>query len=154
MTIVEQMRPGDVVSFAYPYREGIAPYARPSLVLEVSENEVLLAYGTTSSERANVGYELRISEEYSDCGLARPSRFVFARRIRVRATDPRFARNAAGTARLGHLTRDLMTRQTALMRQIRGSWDSETARQAAERDGIHPGRGRRGRRRAKSAQSL
>lgn len=56
------MRPGYLVSFAYPYREGIAPYARPSLVRDVSKNEVLLAYGTTSNERAHVGYELRVSQ--------------------------------------------------------------------------------------------
>ncbi len=60
-----RIRPGDIVSFRYPYREGFSPYARPCLVLEAGVNEMLLAYGTTSHERANVGFEIRINSEFA-----------------------------------------------------------------------------------------
>lgn len=150
----EKMRPGDIVSFAFPFREGIAPYARPSLVLETTEDEVLLAYGTTSEERANVGHEVRVATEFLVCGLARPSRFVLTRRIRVSIVDTRFARNTAGTIRLGCLTSDLMTRKRNLMGLISRSWVSEAERQKAEREGIHPKKYRHRGRRAKARQNL
>ena len=47
------LNPGDIVSFRFPYSEGMAPYARPCLVLDATEDELLLAYGTSSRERAN-----------------------------------------------------------------------------------------------------
>ncbi|KKK57407.1 hypothetical protein LCGC14_3054790, partial [marine sediment metagenome] len=77
------VRPGDIVSFRFPYSEGIAHYARPCLILEATEDELLLAYGTSSCERANTGFEIRLNAEFAACGLNRASRFVLARRIRV-----------------------------------------------------------------------
>ena len=142
---VDRIRPGDFVSFQFPYRNGESYYARPSLVLEVTAEELLLAYCTTSRERANVGYEVRVNSEFAACGLDRQSRVVLARRVRVPKSDPRFDENGSGTSVLGRLTPALQDRTTALMRRIGDSWDDAERRLEAERRGIHPrpGRGRR-----------
>ena len=146
MPLNSNICPGDIVAFRYPYREGISPYARPSLVLEATEDELLLGYCTTSRERANSGLEIHVTAEFADCGLSRPSRFVLARRVRVTRTDPRFEANAEGTPILGRLTGDLVQRQGNLMQLIRSSWGSEAGRLQAERRGIMPARGQRRRR--------
>ncbi len=138
-----QVRPGDIVSFRFPYIEGCAPYARPSLVLDVTDDELLLAYGTTSCGRANTGFEIRLNAEFATCGLDQPSRFVLARRIRVPRSDPRLERDASGTPVLGRLTEALVARKRALLARIKASWEGEESRIAAERRGLHPRRGRR-----------
>ena len=145
MPMISDIRPGDIVAFRYPYREGISPYARPSLVLEATEAELLLGYCTTSRERSNSGLEIRVTAEFADCGLSRPSRFVLARRVRVTRTDPRFEPNAKGTPILGHLTSDLVRRQGNLMSLIRGTW---------ERRGIFPVKGQRRRRDGRLVSNL
>lgn len=141
-----RIRPGDIVSFRFPYSEGLAPYARPSLVVEATEEELLLAYCTTSRERANSGFEIRLNAEFRACGLDRASRFVLARRVRVSRTDPRLEPGSSGTAVLGQLTEGLMARKGALFARIRASWESEQSRIEAERRGLHPHRGSRRRR--------
>ncbi|MPQ96026.1 hypothetical protein [Thioclava sp. JE_KL1] len=138
--------PGDIVSFRFPHSEGMAPYARPCLVLDASDKEALLAYGTTSRSRANVGFELRVTAEFAECGLDKASRFVLARRVRVARADPRLVPNALGTPVLGRLTEALRRRQNDLFAQIEASWPTAERRIEAERRGLHPRRGDRRRR--------
>ena len=141
--VTDPVNPGDIVSFRFPYSEGMAPYARPCLVLDATEEELLLAYGTSSRERANVGFELRVNAEFTECGLDRASRFVLARRVRVARSDPRLAPNASGTAVLGRLTEALHLRKVDLFARIKASWPEEAARLEAERRGLHPRKGDR-----------
>lgn len=138
--------PGDIVSFRFPYSEGMTLYARPCLVLDATEDELLLAYGTSSRERANTGFEIRLNAEFAACGLNRPSRFVLARRIRVARSDPRLETNAAGTPMLGRLTEALRLRKADLFARIKASWPDDAARLEAERRGLHPRKGDRRRR--------
>lgn len=141
-----RIQPGDIVSFRFPYSEGLAPYARPSLVLDVTDEELLLAYCTTSRERANSGLEIRLNAEFAECGLDRASRFVLARRVRVARSDQRLEADASGTPLLGRLTETLVERKRGLYRRIRASWEDDESRHAAERRGLHPRRGSRRRR--------
>ena len=86
---------GDIVSFRFPLaEEGAAgcPKARPCLVLDVEvrggQRYALLAYGTTSRRRSNVGYEVHVRRrtDYLSAGLNEPTRFVGARRLLVPLT--------------------------------------------------------------------
>ncbi|MBR9765791.1 MAG: hypothetical protein GYB53_20300 [Rhodobacteraceae bacterium] len=142
----DPIRSGDIVSFRFPYSEGMAPYARPCLVLDTTGDEFLLAYGTSSRERSNTGFEIRLNAEFAKCGLDRPSRFVLARRIRVARRDPRFETNASSTAVLGQLTEPLRLREAELFARIKASWPDDAARLEAERRGLHPRKGDRRRR--------
>jgi len=83
---------GDIVSFRFPVAEAgdSTPLkARPCLILDIEEKKgvhyALLAYGTTSRRKANVGYEIhvRTSAACAAAGLDAPTRFVGARRIFV-----------------------------------------------------------------------
>ena len=136
--------PGDIVAFEFPFRCGRAPYARPCLVIEASEREVLLAYGTSAPVGANGGHEIRVHRDFAACGLDRPSRFVTARRIRVRRSDPRLA----GARVHGCLPVLLRARIERLLPLLEAAFPSPRDRHAAERDGLHPGRWGRGRRHA------
>ncbi|WP_088636351.1 hypothetical protein [Phaeobacter sp. 22II1-1F12B] len=138
--------PGDIVSFRFPYSEGMTLYARPCLVLDATEDELLLAYGTSSRERANTGFEIRLNAEFAACGLNRASRFVLARRIRVARSDPRLETNASGSPVLGRLTEALRLRKADLFARIKASWPDDAARLEAERRGLHPRKGDRRRR--------
>ena len=140
------LNPGDIVSFRFPYSAGMAPYARPCLVLDATEDELLLAYGTSSRERANTGFEIRLNAEFAACGLNRASRFVLARRIRVARSDPRLETNASGSPVLGRLTEALRLRKADLFARIKASWPDDAARLEAERRGLHPRKGDRRRR--------
>ena len=140
------VRPGDIISFRFPYSEGIAHYARPCLILEATEDEFLLAYGTSSCERANTGFEIRLNAEFAACGLTRASRFVLARRIRVARSDPRIEATASGDPVLGRLPATLCLRRADLFERIKGSWLDDAARLEAERRGLHPRKGNRRRR--------
>lgn len=104
---------GDIVSFHFPVteEEGVAPKARPCLVLDVEERDghrfVTLAYGTSVGGTANRGYEIRVNrpEDATAAGLDRPTRFVGARRITVSAAHPGFCvKRALGTAVIGRLS--------------------------------------------------
>ena len=142
-----RLQPGDIVSFHFPRREGNAPYPRPCLVMEATEDEVVLAYGTTSQEKANRGCEIRLHTEFADCGLQRATRFVLARRLRVAKNDPRLALPAQdGNPVIGQLTTGLHGRLRDLQNLISASWPNSVERLEAERQGIHPQRpSRRGR---------
>ena len=83
---------GDIVSFRFPLAEeesAEAPKARPCLVLDIeeigSQRYALLAYGTTSRRRSNIGYEIHVRRraEYLSAGLDEPTRFVGMRRLLV-----------------------------------------------------------------------
>lgn len=141
--ITQQICPGDIVSFKFPYREGLSPYARPALVLETTEDEILLAYGTTSRKRANTGFEIRLDNNFAACGLDRASRFVLARRVRVKRSDPRFECDSTGNPTIGQLPGDLVARKQSLLSLIAQSWENPAQRHHAERGGIHPPRCRR-----------
>ena len=150
------LHPGDIVSFHFPHREGDAPYPRPCLVMETTEDEVVLAYGTTSKEKANAGCEIRLNADFADCGLQRATRFVLARRLRVAMNDPRLAPRASdGSPVIGRLTSGLHCRLQDLRNLISASWPNAALRQQAERHGIHPQRQpRRGRGRGMGADRL
>lgn len=67
----------------------------------------LLAYGTTSRRRSNIGYEVhtRRRADYLSAGLNEPTRFVGARRLLTPLTHSGFAIcGATGSAVLGRLT--------------------------------------------------
>jgi hypothetical protein len=90
---------GDIVSFRFPLAEESGtgrPKARPCLVLDIEtksdERYALLAYGTTSHRRSNVGYEIHVRRraDYLSAGLDEPTRFVGARRILVPLTHKGF----------------------------------------------------------------
>ncbi len=109
----DYLTPGDIVSFHFPLaEEGKAgrPKARPCLVLDIEEQGglryALLAYGTTSRRRSNVGYEVhaRRRTDYLPAGLNEPTRFVGARRLLVPLTNSGFRiSRATGSAVLGRL---------------------------------------------------
>ena len=104
---------GDILSFRFPLaEEGHTgrPKARPCLVLDIEElggqRYALLAYGTTSKRRSNIGYEVHVRKpaDYLAAGLDRPTRFVGARRILVPLTNSAFiVSGATGSAVLGRL---------------------------------------------------
>ncbi len=74
----------------------------------------MLAYGTSSCERANTGFEIRLNAEFAACGLTRASRFVLARRIRVARSDQRIEATASGDPVLGRLPEALCLRRADL----------------------------------------
>ena len=104
---------GDIVSFRFPLAEEAStgqPKARPCLILDIEvrggQRYALLAYGTTSRRRSNVGYEIHVRRraEYLSAGLDEPTRFVGARRLLVPLTHSGFAIcRATGSAVLGRL---------------------------------------------------
>lgn len=146
-TAAGTLRPGDLVAFRFPYREGFSPYARPCLVLEATTAEVLLAYGTTSRGRANQGMEIRVNRDFAACGLLRPTRFVTARRVRVPRTDHRFEPHPeTGALLLGRLPDALQERLGDLLDRLSADYATPELRYRAERAGIHPRKGRRRRR--------
>ena len=136
-------RQGDLLCFRFPQREGAA-YARPCLVLEAEDGEVLIAYGTTSMTGANRGHELVVRQDHASCGLDRPTRFVGARRIRVSLDDPRIERCPdGGSTVIGRLPAELMARLEQIRAEIEAISPDRETRLAAERAGIHPCRRRR-----------
>ena len=104
---------GDIVSFRYPFAEDTStgqPKARPCLILDIEiiggQRYALIAYGTTSHRRSNVGQEIHVRRraEYLSAGLDKPTRFVGARRVLVPLTHRSFAIcSATGSAVLGRL---------------------------------------------------
>lgn len=136
-------RRGDLICFRFPQREGAA-YPRPCLILEAKDDEVLIAYGTTSMTGANRGHEIAVRQDHASCGLDRPTRFVGARRIRVSVDDPRIERCPdGGPTVIGRLPTGLMARLEQIRAEIEAASPDQEARLAAERAGIHPCRRRR-----------
>lgn len=114
------LAPGDVVSFRFPHLDerpdGDADRInRPGLIVERDEAtaSVVVAYGTSQRTRANHGHEIRVSRDFAACGLAKPTRFVLARRIRVSLRDARFVW-LGGRPVTGRLPEPLMQRLARL----------------------------------------
>lgn len=134
---------GDLVAFRFPRREGPASYARPCLVLEADEDEILLVYGTTARTAANRGHELAVGADHLTCGLDKPTRFVGARRIRVRHDDPRIEPCPQGGAPIiGSLTEDHTPRLVGILQAIELEHPDNKTRKEMERAGIHPPSGK------------
>ncbi|CUH38624.1 hypothetical protein JSE7799_01441 [Jannaschia seosinensis] len=104
---------GDIVSFRFPLAEEESqrrPKARPCLILDIEVRDgqryALLAYGTTSRRRSNVGYEVQVRRraDHLSAGLDESTRFVGAQRLLVPLTHSGFVIcGATGSAVLGRL---------------------------------------------------
>lgn len=90
---------GDIVLFRFPLAEEgetAKPKARPCLVLDIEQigdqTYALLAYGTTSRRKSNVGDAVHVRKraDYIAVGLHEPTRFVGARRLLVALTHSGF----------------------------------------------------------------
>lgn len=134
---------GDIVSFRFPLAEEGStgqPKARPCLILDVEEiggqRYALLAYGTTSHRRSNVGYEVHVRRqaEYLSAGLDEPTRFVGARRLLVPLTHPGFAICAAtGAPVLGRLDGAPVGEMNAVRGRIHAERDIAAGRRTPRR---------------------
>lgn len=119
---------GDTVSFRFPVTEpgDTSPLkARPCLILDIEEKKevryALLAYGTTSRRKANVGYEIhvRTSAACAAAGLDAPTRFVGARRILVPLSHSGFVIHPGlGAPVLGRLEGDEFERMNEVRARI------------------------------------
>lgn len=134
---------GDIVSFRFPLAEDAStaqPKARPCLILDIEiiggERYAVLAYGTTSHRRSNVGYEVHVRrrDEYVSAGLDEPTRFVGARRLLVPLTHRGFAicRNT-GSAVLGRLDGEPFEAMNAVRGRIHAERDIAADRRAPRR---------------------
>lgn len=134
---------GDVVSFHFPLAEEGAterPKARPCLILDIEEKGgerfALIAYGTTSRGRSNIGYEVHVRRraEVMAAGLHEPTRFVGARRLLVPLTHTGFVmRGATGTAVLGRLDGHPFEAMNAVRARIDAMRDMAEDRREARR---------------------
>ncbi|MFW2545469.1 hypothetical protein ACN2XU_22805 [Primorskyibacter sp. 2E107] len=135
-----QISTGDIVSFRFPFHDREGDYPRPSLVLDATDDELLLAYGTSSDTDANGGYEIRLRQEFAECGLDRESRFVLTRRLRVPRTDARLKGGQSQTPVIGSLTEAPLERARMLYDRIASTWSDDASRIEAERRGLNPRR--------------
>lgn len=143
--------PGDIVSFRFPHSDGPGNKDRPCLVIHADDDtgEVILAYGTSIFSRERADYSLTVMSEVSMklAKLAKPTRFLCERRLRVKRTDQRFAPNSEGDVVIGQFPAEGIC------------WDRRYLKlpfetPVQERRGIHPpkttrchkGRGLHGRR--------
>ncbi|WP_375173879.1 hypothetical protein [Pseudooceanicola sp.] len=137
---------GDIVSFRFPLAEEAStgqPKARPCLVLDIETRDeqryALLAYGTTSRRRSNVGYEVHVRrrDEYLPAGLDEPTRFVGARRLLVPLTHSGFAIcRATGSAVLGRLDGAPFDAMNAVRGRIHAEADIAADRRSRRRRGL------------------
>lgn len=144
--------PGDIVSFRFPLaEEGHAgrPKARPCLILDLEahggKRYALLAYGTTSRRRSNIGYEIHVDRraDYLSAGLNEPTRFVGARRLLVPLNHSGFSVcRATGSAVLGRLSGSAFAAMNAVRGRIRAERDIATDRRAGRRSRAGVGRER------------
>lgn len=128
-----QLQRGDVVLFRFPLAEEGhelgAPKRRPGLVLDTlssgDERFVEIAYGTSADTRANRGYEVIVKQSAArkTAGLAKPTRFVCARRLIVHVRHSGFDGFAKGPHILGHLDEDLMEWMNAVRARIEAEAD-------------------------------
>lgn len=138
-----QISPGDIVSFRFPLaEEGHTgrPKARPCLILDVEEHGgkryALLAYGTTSRRRSNIGYEVHVRRraDYLSAGLNEPTRFVGARRLLVPLNHSGFSVcRATGSAVLGRLDGPAFTAMHSVRGRIHAERDIAADRRAGHR---------------------
>ncbi|OWY04619.1 hypothetical protein B6V75_00225 [Thioclava sp. F1Mire-8] len=137
---------GDIVSFRFPLAEEAStgqPKARPCLVLDIEmhgdQRYALLAYGTTSRRRSNVGYEIHVRrrDEYLPAGLDEPTRFVGARRLLVPLTHSGFAIcGATGSAVLGRLDGAPFEAMNAVRGRIHAEADIAADHRSRRRRGL------------------
>ncbi len=101
-------RPGDIVMCRFPSAEcrRALEKSRPCLVLEVSDDEVVLAYGTTRDGHVRRSRELHIVriEDLAGAGLWRPTRFLGWRTVRLPRDSDRLRPAPNGGAICGHLS--------------------------------------------------
>lgn len=143
---------GDILSFRFPLAEEGhrgRPKARPCLVLDIEERDglryALLAYGTTSRRRSNVGYEVhaRRRAEYLPAGLNEPTRFVGARRLLVPLTNSGFCIcRTTGSAVLGRLDGRPFAAMNAVRGRIHAEQDIAADRRSRQRSRSRTVRGR------------
>lgn len=124
----DQLAHGDIVLFRFPLSDGseTAPIkARPCVVLDIEtiegERYALVAYGTTSRRRSNVGEEIHVRkrEAYTAAGLDRPTRFIGARRVLVPLTHSGFvSRTGTDSPVIGRLTGSEFERLNAVRGRI------------------------------------
>jgi hypothetical protein len=134
---------GDVVSFRFPLAEEASagqPKARPCLILDIvtmgGDRYAVLAYGTTSHRRSNVGYEVHVRrrDEYFSAGLDEPTRFVGARRLLVPLTHRGFAIcRATGSAVLGRLDGEAFEAMNVVRGRIHAERDMAADRRSDRR---------------------
>lgn len=148
---------GDIVSFRFPLAEQDAtgrPKARPCLILDIEvkgdQRYALLAYGTTSRRRSNVGYEVHVRHraDYMVAGLNEPTRFVGARRMLVPLNHSGFdICGATGSAVLGRLDGTALDAMNAVRGRIHAMRDIAEDRRASRRRGASSAAGKRSPRR-------
>ncbi|MFW5867972.1 MAG: hypothetical protein ACOCX2_09165 [Armatimonadota bacterium] len=139
----EHVSHGDIVSFRFPLAEEASagrPKARPCLILDIEtkgdQRYALLAYGTTSRRRSNVGYEVHVRRrvEYLAAGLDEPTRFVGARRLLVPLTHKGFVIcRATGSCVLGRLEGAPFEAMNAVRGRIHAEHDIAAERRAQRR---------------------
>lgn len=141
---------GDIVSFRFPLAEEGStgqPKARPCLILDIEvqgdQRYALIAYGTTSRRRSNVGYEIhvRYRADYLAAGLDEPTRFVGARRLLVPLNHSGFAIcRATGSAVIGRLESAAFKAMNAVRGRIHAEADIADDRRSRRRSGRRRGR--------------
>lgn len=139
----ENVSYGDIVSFRFPLAEdgdNGQPKARPCLILDIEviggQRYALLAYGTTSLRRSNVGQEIHIRRraDYILAGLDEPTRFVAARRLLVLLTHRGFMTcGMTQSAVLGRLTGEAFERMNAVRGCIHALRDIREDRRGTSR---------------------
>lgn len=134
----ELLKKGDIVTALFPRREGPAMQARPCLILEATNDELLIAYGTTSTSVSNRGLDLSVSEDLEAHGLHRATRFVCARRLRLARTDDRLVADRHGRLLVGSLGKQFRPCLDDILDALAAEGPRDE-REARERKGIHPG---------------
>jgi hypothetical protein len=102
------LRAGDVVMCKFPSAESRRAFekVRPCLVLDVGDDEIILAYGTTQEGHVRRSRELHVvrAEELALAGLWRPTRFIGWRTVRLPRDSDRLRPAPDGGAICGHLS--------------------------------------------------
>jgi hypothetical protein len=146
---------GHIVLFRFPLSEGgedAEVKARPCLVLDIETiagaRYAVIAYGTTSRRKANVGEEIHVRrrDAYVAAGLDEPTRFVGARRLLVPLTHSAFVTIAdSGSPVMGRLVGSELERLNTVRGRIHALRDIATERLSTRRRrsrlGLRPMRG-------------
>ncbi len=149
---------GDIVSFRFPLAEEGSkgrPKARPCLILEIDVRDgisyALLAYGTSSRRRSNIGYEVHVRRRADRLmsGLDAATRFVGARRLLVPLTHTGFVVcSATGSAVLGRLEGAPFVAMNAVRGRIHAEHDIAAEHRSRRRRSFLPERTFTGEKRA------
>jgi hypothetical protein len=102
------LRAGDVVMCKFPSAEArrTLEKIRPCLVLDATDDEIILAYGTTRDSHVRRSRELHVLrvEELAAAGLWRPTRFLGWRTVRLPCDSDRLRPAPDGGVICGHLS--------------------------------------------------